>query len=125
MLTTPFRSVYHLDYFLQSAFDTYCGRRKRTFHSCALVLVGACQCHPLTSSSPYFFRAAYPPQSFLALDHDGDDGDHDDDDEGERRAWPARAEEKTGSGRRVRRIEVDKTVPAPHALDDGIERQPC
>ena len=64
--------------------------------------MGACQCQPLTSSSPFFFRAASPPQSLLALVHDGDDGDGD---EGERRARPARAEEQTaGGGRRARRI---------------------
>ena len=64
--------------------------------------MGACQCQPLTSSSPCFFRAASPPQSLLALVHDGDDGDGD---EGERRARPARAEEQTaGGGRRARRI---------------------
>ena len=69
--------------------------------------MGACQCQPLTSSSPCFFRAASPPQSLLALVHDGGDGDDgdDDDDEGERRARPARAEEQTaGGGRRARRI---------------------
>ncbi|KAL1659883.1 hypothetical protein GGF50DRAFT_31787, partial [Schizophyllum commune] len=79
------------------------------------VLVGACQCQFLTSSSPCFFRAAPPPQSLLALDHDGDDDDDDDDDddygEEERRAWPVRAEGTAGSGRRARRIEVDETTP--------------
>ncbi|KAI5889993.1 uncharacterized protein SCHCODRAFT_02509173 [Schizophyllum commune H4-8] len=135
MLTTPFRLVCRLRYSLQCALDTYCGRRKRTSDSCTLasqpcgdalfasavtrptdlalttVLVGACQCQPLTTSSPCFFRAAPSPQSLLALVHDGDD-DHDGGgSEEERRAWPARVEETAGSGRRARRIEVDETAP--------------
>ncbi|KAL1714838.1 hypothetical protein EV715DRAFT_276331 [Schizophyllum commune] len=93
MLTMPSRLVYHLGYSLQ------CVSTNSTLYlGPSLVLVGACQCQPLTSSSPCFFRAAPPPQSLLALDHDGDDDD-DHGGEEERRPWPARAEGMAGSGR--------------------------
>ncbi|KAL1683333.1 hypothetical protein EV122DRAFT_248759 [Schizophyllum commune] len=49
---------------------------------------------------------SHPHMTLLALDHNGDDDDHSGGDE-ERRAWPMRAEETTGSGRRMRFVEVD------------------
>ncbi|KAL1749807.1 hypothetical protein FB107DRAFT_294874 [Schizophyllum commune] len=103
MLTTPSRFVYHLGYYSQMVHSSFIGalayQPYRDALSGTLVLVGACQCQPLTSSSPCFFRAAPPPQSLLALDHDGDDDDDDHGGEEERRPWPAHAEGTAGTGR--------------------------
>lgn len=86
--------------------------------------MGACQCHPLTSSSPCFFRAASPPQSLLALVHDGDDGD--DDDEGERRARPVRAGGQTAGGRRARRIGHGRaTIDVSSVIFPPLTCSPC